>query len=98
VRFFCRTCKEYNDLDLVVKGSISIIDESSKCKPCHNEYKRNIEMLNRVDKNPQNYFQCNDCDQYMYKFTSTGNTLNDWIKTRHTNCKHCNGTNLENIE
>jgi hypothetical protein len=97
MKFTCRYCKDFLGVHLLKVKSYSSALGNGVCKPCHNERSRNTQLEARIDKNPENYVQCNDCDSYTYKYTSNGNSVNNWKKKVVTKCRHCLGSNIEDV-
>ena len=92
--FTCYYCKELKPDDLAKKGTITGIN-TGKCKKCHNSYVSNREIRRRVEKKPQDYFQCDDCDRYMNVFRN----VNSIYKKREmiTECKFCKSRNIDDV-
>jgi homoserine trans-succinylase len=68
-KFTCRQCGIEQDIRERHLGSYLSKSGISKCKSCHREYCRDYQKNKHVQMNPQNYFQCDDCDYlFNYKF------------------------------
>lgn len=93
MKFCCRVCHKTLNMEFLKKGSYAVGSGKGKCKKCHSLDSSQIMIRKKVRINPQDYFQCDDCDRYMYVFPA-GNHLNKKIIDK---CKFCGSKNINDL-
>ena len=76
---FCKSCYEYFPPEKMAKNRLNKEGNwyyRGSCKSCHNERNKHDQKEKALDKNPENYMQCDECCYI-------------WHKSRGNECKKC---------
>lgn len=86
-KFLCRQCHLEKPIEECRETTYGKLRGNGQCKKCHSEYVKLKAMRDRVERNPERYNECLDCDRYFSKYSS-GNAV-----SFVTTCKFCYSQN-----
>jgi hypothetical protein len=86
----CRSCNKSNFLSFQMKKEKGIVNKGI-CLTCASEAEKYRLMRIKVDSNPAEYIQCNDCDRY-FKKSKAGRSSRIRVE-----CLYCSSKNIESL-
>ena len=69
------------------------MNQTGRCKNCHNEMNRALRDKEKVERNPELYRDCNDCDRVFYRYRKGKHVNNQEI----TICTYCKSDNTQAV-
>lgn len=92
--YVCHGCGEWKkSCDM---SRISVKYRSGRCRKCHSEINKFIAQQKAINRSPQNYLQCDDCDSYFYKYVHSSCSAYKQ-RTIRTECVKCSSKNISEV-
>lgn len=93
--FYCTACFKNKPLAEVGRN-YTPAKNTAECRKCKSEMNMFREIRNKVELNPENYLECNNCDLYFSIFDgSRKNVYGNRIL--RTSCFHCGSHDIHRI-
>lgn len=92
----CVRCYKPKPIEMFNRHKGGLRDKRCECSQCQSEKNTYDLLIKLANKNPQNYFQCDDCDRIMTVY-SHSRPHKDGTRDIRCDCRYCGSKNIDDF-